>query len=638
MSRASSTQGTTNGYSTTTLKLIKNTNRNIHHQNLLSSLRESHSGQTHRPNNQTASHPDNGDDQVVDYDIVIVGGGVVGLTLANALASSRAITDYDYKILILDSQDLNQSKEWNLEPDRWSNRISSITNENLNFLEDIGVYRFIDQTRTNPVERMQVWDGISDARIIFDAVSEPSNNQLSQTVPQMARFVENFNLQRALLRSLDQKVNLSGDSFVKVLGSTKVLDISPDLRSDWPIVNLQNGMKFRARLLVGADGFNSPVKTYSKINSTGWNYDSKCLVGTLELEPTSFNHTAWQRFLTSGPLGFLPLSDRHASLAWSTKPKIAAGLKSLEGPTLARVINACYRLPHESVNYLLSRISSHSSLQPIDSREIESEIDWRSSDQVNGLPKHNLTNFEDELPPRVLDVRMDSVASFPLKMFHADHYVGTRLKSPPSHLSSDSSQNNDETFRAGESIRTVILGDAAHVLHPMAGQGLNMGLGDARELSRTIEIALENGQDIGGLTALRNYSRSRYLSNHLVMSTVDKLHKLYSVDNSPLVWLRSVGVEVLNEIETLKKLMIGRAGGTRATRTSGLNNNENFNDSMIKKKKLFEEDEDGKVFDRKVWSRVGEAFEGIERARNLVEGLSKLGLETLKTKLQKISL
>lgn len=514
-----------------------------------------------------------------DYEIVIVGGGPVGLALANAFASCKTIESSGARISVLDAANLEKLRSWSLPDGDWSNRVSSVTNENIMFLKRIGVWQHIDLSRTNPLERMEVWDGLSDARISFDAADGCDPIELmkeTNIVPQMARFVENVHLQRAMLENLKSKPN------VDLIGSTRVERIDPD-ENNRPVISMNDGKVLRAQLLIGADGFNSPVKSYAKITSTGWNYDAHCVVGTLELEPTSFNHTAWQRFLTSGPLGILPLSDRCASLAWSTKPQIAAGLKSLNPKTLSSVINACFALPHTSIDPILSQIASHSVEKPIDSNLIQAEVDWSES------LIQPTTISSDELPPRVIGARMETIASFPLRMFHADKYIG---------------DTKDQLTYKGPS-RVALVGDAAHVLHPMAGQGLNLGLGDARELAKTVKIALENGQDIGSLTALSPYARSRYLNNHVVMATVDKLNKLYSIQASPIVWARSVGVEVLNEIPTLKNLMMGTAGGEMKPNQSG------------------------------AWGRVADVYETMEKVRYLSGGMARMGLGALSEAFQR---
>lgn len=536
------------------------------------------------PPQSDSSHPNHLHPE--SCEIVIVGGGVVGLALANAFATCKAIKQSGYRIKVLEASDLSKIQNWSLPPGQWSNRVSSITNENLEFLKQIGAWKYIDQNRTNPVEQMQVWDGITNARIVFDSLDvNPASYGFEETtldIPQMARFVENIHLQKALLKNLHHHPN------IQLYGSAKVASIEAD-HANWPIVKMEDGKSFRTRLLIGADGFNSPVKSYSQITSTGWNYDAHCVVGTLELEKTAYNFTAWQRFLTSGPLGFLPLSDQHASLAWSTKPKIAAGLKALNSQTLASIINASFRLPHESVSYLLSRIGSHSPATPIDSNEIQSEIDWRSSsDVINPTDRSKI----DEAPPKVISIRMETIASFPLRMFHADQYLGTI----------DGSVHGSEQTPSRPT-RTALVGDAAHVLHPMAGQGLNLGLGDARELSQTVRRAIENGQDIGGLTALAPYARSRYLANHLVMSTVDKLNKIYSTEIPPLVWARSVGVEVLNEIPALKSVMMGNAGG--------------------KFKNLSSSNSAGGI-----WGNVADVYEGLLKAQALFNAVGSFASST----------
>lgn len=108
--------------------------------------------------------------------------------------------------------------------------------------------------------------------------------------------------------------------------------------------------------------------------------------------------------------------------------------------------------------------------------------------------------------------------------------------------------------------RTVLIGDAAHTVHPMAGQGLNLGLGDAASLFHTLESAIAEGADIGSKLALNPYPRQRYLANHAVMNVIDKLHKLYAMEAKPIVWARSTGVDVLNQLPSLKGAMMGGAG------------------------------------------------------------------------------
>ncbi|KAL4078786.1 hypothetical protein V8B97DRAFT_1933422 [Scleroderma yunnanense] len=486
---------------------------------------------------------------VQDFDVVIVGGGPVGLALASGLGSNKLVRE-SVKIALVEAGDLSKIRDWALPRHTYSNRVSSITNASRVFLEGIGVWAHVDQSRTSPVREMQVWDGLSDARIVFDAADLPSISHTNPESNEMARLTENLNLQRALLWHLD---SMSG---LQLLQKVKVESIQREDRESghgWPLVHLSDGSTLRARLLVGADGFNSPVRTFAGVASYGWSYDAQAVVATLNHPPRGAfqgpNHTAYQRFLPTGPIAFLPLSPTVSSLVWSTKPPLAAALCNSDSAVLANMINVAFRLPEVSVRYLHQIIlDAHSSGQSISSEDICNEIAFRershqipgysayasiSSSLSSGVPPSDAM----VVPPLVTSIQSGTIASFPLRYNHADSYLGE-----------------------GAGSRTVLIGDAAHTIHPLAGQGLNLGLGDVECLVRYITQSLANGGDIGSYTALRPYAAERYFTNHKVMSAIDKLHKLYSSTLDPIVWARSVGVEVLNELDSVKAALMMDAG------------------------------------------------------------------------------
>lgn len=195
------------------------------------------------------------------------------------------------------------------------------------------------------------------------------------------------------------------------------------------------------------------------------------------------NTTAYQRFLPTGPIAFLPLSPTVSSLVWSTKPALATNLTAVDPRILATMINAAFRLPEVSMNYLHSLILEET--QGLSPESILSEVQWREkshdidrysayssfSSEVVGIPP----NDSDLIPPPVTSIQAGTVASFPLKMTHADTYIG-----------------EDE-----RGSRVVLLGDAAHTTHPLAGQGLNMGLADSQALADCIHQSVLVGGDIG---------------------------------------------------------------------------------------------------------------------------------------------
>ena len=324
----------------------------------------------------------------------------------------------------------------------------------------------------------------------------------------MARLTENLNLQRGLLRQLDSIPE------VQIHQRTKVTSIETDVfnRGGWPLIHLDNQKVLRARLLViiksylrhlelvliiiqplqvGADGFNSPVRAFAKIPSFGWAYNTQAIVATMNHSPRGAyegpNTTCYQRFLPTGPIAFLPLSSTTSSLVWSTKPPLAASLLACDPDVLTSMINAAFRLPNVSMKYLNKRIlDAHAAGKPISPSEIREEIYWReqahaidqTSSYASALKKSDNLGIppadSECVPPLVTELQSGSMASFPLRFNHAESYIGE-----------------------GAGARTVLVGDAAHTIHPLAGQGLNLGLADVECLASCIKESLLTGGDIG---------------------------------------------------------------------------------------------------------------------------------------------
>lgn len=457
------------------------------------------------------------------YDVVVIGGGPAGLTLATALKNSPYTQSL--KTLLVEGGSLEHIRGWGPGPDHYENRVSSLTPRSAAFLKRLGAWDggHITQERVKPYDEMKVWDGLNDAaRIDFSPDILGENFDI-------AYMIENFNLQHGLLSRLEELNAQSTSAPTKVLDKARVKSISrQEGENDWPVVELESGETFSARLLIGADGANSPARAFAQIEARGWDYNRHGLVASVKLEWEDFRAVAFQRFLKTGPIALLPLPDGFASLVWSCTPGMAAQLKALPPAAFCTMVNAGFRLGPVDIQYMLEtgarRVQEGASAEAV-SAELQDELEWR-------LQNVELVDEDNNIPINIAEVLPKSRASFPLKLKHADTYVAERV---------------------------ALVGDAAHTTHPLAGQGLNMGQQDVESLVGALERATRRGLDIGSLLAIEPYWSERYLANHLKLGVVDKLHKLYSFDFAPVVALRSWGLNLVNSLDMVKKELMKQA-------------------------------------------------------------------------------
>jgi 2-octaprenylphenol hydroxylase len=345
-------------------------------------------------------------------------------------------------------------------------RVCALSRASQRVLERLGAWDRIRSLGASPYREMHVWDAVGKGSIHFDSA------ELGE--PDLGHIVENRVVQLALWERLEAARDVS--LLCPAAGAALALG------EEAALLDLTDGRRLAARLLAGADGRDSWVRGRAGIATEGWLYDQEAVVANVEVaEP--HRETAWQRFLPTGPLAFLPLADGRCSIVWSATRERALELMDLD--------DAGFR------------------------RELEEALERR-------------LGAVGAIGPR---------ASFPLRMQHAKEYVRPRL---------------------------ALVGDAAHAIHPLAGQGVNLGFLDAAQLAAALDQALERGRDIGGLWTLRRYERARRGDNMLMLAAMDGFKRLFSNRNLPLAALRSAGLTAADRLPPLKRLFMRQALGLGA--------------------------------------------------------------------------
>uniref|UniRef100_A0A665WZF6 Ubiquinone biosynthesis monooxygenase COQ6, mitochondrial n=1 Tax=Echeneis naucrates TaxID=173247 RepID=A0A665WZF6_ECHNA len=425
------------------------------------------------------------------YDVIISGGGMVGSAMACSLGMEPNLAGK--KILLLEA---GNKKVMDRVPEAYSTRVSSISPSSATLLSGIGAWEHITEMRCKPYKRMQVWDACSDALITFD------KENLQE---EMAYIVENDIVVASLTKQLD-----SMSDNVQVEYRSKVVKYRwprPHHMAEsipWVQVTLANGKTLQTKLLIGADGPNSMVRRELGIPTVKWNYDQSAVVAVLHLSEPTENNVAWQRFLPTGPIAMLPLSDTESSLVWSTSHQHAEELLELDEESFVDAINSAF----VRIMSVLSLFWSFFIL--LNCASVFLSVPDSSPRQ---------------LPPSVAGIGPKTRVMFPLGMGHASEYIRHRV---------------------------ALIGDAAHRVHPLAGQGANLGFGDVACLTQLLSQAAFNGKDLGAMQHLLEYETERQRHNLPMMVAIDLMKRLYSTNSVPVVLLRTLGLQATNMLPALK--------------------------------------------------------------------------------------
>ena len=384
----------------------------------------------------------------MEFDIVIVGAGLVGASFAAALRGAGL------KLAVVEAQAPAAAGE------DWDSRVYAISPGSAAFLEGMGVWKRIDRSRITAVREMQIYGDAAGAELQFSAYESG--------VPELAWTVESKRLQSVLWQALEHQHNL------ELLCPEKCEALQ--VRADAVELTLAGGKTLSAKLVVAADGKHSWVRQAAGIAAEAKPYGQMGVVANFDCAG-EHHDTAYQWFREDGVLAYLPLPGRRMSMVWSTPEAHAAELLALPAEVLcARVAEA----------------------------------------GKNALGELTL---------------LSPAAQFPLMRQQA-----ARLAVP----------------------RVALIGDAGHVLHPLAGQGVNLGFGDAAALAQVL-LQRELFRDPGEIRLLRRYERARAEDILALAWVTDGLHHLFAAPGGAAARLRNAGLNLTDALTVLKNLLIRRA-------------------------------------------------------------------------------
>ncbi|MEH0876660.1 3-demethoxyubiquinol 3-hydroxylase [Pectobacterium cacticida] len=379
----------------------------------------------------------------MSVDVIVVGGGMVGAAAALGLAQQG------FQVAVVE-QDIPLPFDSASRPDL---RVSAIGYASVALLQKLGVWQRVQRMRSAPYCRLETWEW-ANARVVFDA----ADIQLSE----LGFMVENRVLQLALWEALQEEQRCR----CYCPATPQSLHRSND---SWHL-QLADGQKLTAPLVIGADGANSQVRQWAGIGINGWQYRQSCmLIGVETSQPQQ--DVTWQQFTPSGPRAFLPLFDRWGTLVWYDSP---SRVRQLQAMSLAQ------------------------------------------------LDKEIVAAFPDRLGP----VNAYAAGAFPLVRRHAQTYIKPGL---------------------------ALLGDAAHTINPLAGQGVNLGYRDVEALLDVLNNARNAGEAWETESVLRRYQRRRRPDNLMMQSGMDLFYSAFSNDLPPLRIARNMALMMAQRAGVLKQ-------------------------------------------------------------------------------------
>ncbi|MGE0096168.1 MAG: UbiH/UbiF/VisC/COQ6 family ubiquinone biosynthesis hydroxylase [Alphaproteobacteria bacterium] len=388
---------------------------------------------------------------MIQADLLIVGGGMAGQTLAAALGGAGL------EVVLIDRERPAETRTL-----AYDGRTSAIAFGAMRALDGIGLWPCL-AAEAEPILEIRVSDRDSPLFLHYDHAALGRDP--------LGFIVENSAIRRALGE------HLAALRSVRILAPASVVQL--ERGRGHVIATLDDGRTVRAPLAVAADGRHSPMRRAAGINVAEWSYPQAGLVCTIAHE-NPHRGVAHERFLPAGPLAVLPLRGNRSSIVWTERAALAPAMLGLDDMSFAREIE--------------NRFGPHLGAMTLEGTR------W----------------------------------SYPLAFTLADRYVVPRL---------------------------ALLGDAARAIHPIAGQGFNLGLRDAAVLAEVVMDAARLGLDLGDVSVLERYERWRRFDGLALAATTDLLNRLFSTAFPPVQMVRDLGLAVVNEIAPLKRFFMRDAMG-----------------------------------------------------------------------------
>jgi len=382
------------------------------------------------------------------FGVVIVGGGLIGQSLALALSNFK---------LEVGLVDLNYGKP--VLSESYDNRVSAIVPSTVNFLKAIGIWGNIHRKRS--YQSTRVWDQNSNGKLNFSSKNDD-----------LGFIIENNQIIHALHEAIECCSN------IKVINS-EVKSIV-DEKTHYQI-NLDSSASLNTDLLIGADGFNSSIRKFASISSKDRDYEQHAFVFNIETQE-KLDNAIWQRFNSDSISAVLPLDDHIASIVWSVKNDLKDELDVMDQELFLKSFS-------RSVEHAFGKL------------KIVSKIN-----------------------------------SFPLYEMKANEYIKPNL---------------------------VLIGDAAHRIHPLAGQGANIGFMDIMELINVLEDS--NFTNLGNIRSLKKYERRRKFENEMMSNAMTGLDGVFKNTSEFARTLRGLGMNLIDSSDSLKSKILERASGKNSS-------------------------------------------------------------------------